>query len=62
MGEFEARNEIGRSTPIETVGRSLDPGIDFLIVGDVDVVGDAEKAVALHLGPTPELRGNELAV
>ncbi len=40
----------------------LDPAENRLEIGGVHVVGDAQIAVALHLGPAPELRGEEHAV
>ena len=43
-------------------GRGLQAGEDHLEVGGIHVVGDGEIAVALHLGPAPELRRNQLAV
>jgi hypothetical protein len=62
VGELEARNKIGRSVPIKTGCCGFDPGKNFLEIGSVYVVGDAEIAVPLHLGPAPELRGDELAI
>ena len=48
--------------PIEAQGRGLETAEDRLEVGGVHVIGDAEIAVALHLGPAPQLRRQEFTV
>jgi hypothetical protein len=62
MGEFEARDEVGGLPPVEAQRRGPKTGEDHLEVRGIHVVGDAQKAVAPHLGPAPQFRGNELTV
>ena len=62
VGELEARDEHRVVAPVEAQGRGFQAGEDHLEVGGIHVVGDGEIAVALHLGPAPELRRNQLAV
>ena len=62
VGELQARDEHRVVAPVEAQGRGFQAGEDHLEVGGIHVVGDGEIAVALHLGPAPELRRNQLAV
>ena len=62
VGEFQAGNEVGRLAAVEAQGRGFQAAEDRLEVGGVHVIGDAEIAVALHLGPAPQLRRQEFTV
>jgi hypothetical protein len=62
VGELETRDEHRVVAPVEAQGRGFEPGKHHLEVGGIHVVGNGEKAVALHLGPAPKLRRNQLAV
>ena len=62
VGEFQAGNDDRGLAAVEAQGRGLEAGEDHFVVGGVHVVGDPQVAVALHLGPAPQLRRQELAV
>ena len=62
VGELQAGDEHRVVAPVEAQGRGFQAGEDHLEVGGIHVVGDAEIAVALHLGPAPQLRRQQLAV
>ena len=62
VGELQAGDEHRVVAPVEAQGRGFQAGKDHLEVGGIHVVGDGEIAVALHLGPAPKLRRNQLAV
>ena len=62
VGELQAGDKHRVVAPVEAQGRGFQAGEDHLEVGGIHVVGDAEIAVALHLGPAPQLRRQEFAV
>jgi len=62
VGELQAGDKHRVVAPVEAQGRGFQAGKDHLEVGGIHVVGNGEKAVALYLGPPPELGRNQLAV